>query len=99
MQHDRDVRALPARGDDRLARAVLEQQPVRQARQVVVHREALVLVRAARELLTVATDAAPMLRTMIRNRTAHSSTRPAASTAYSRIEFARISAAIGAHGT
>ena len=55
-QQDPDAGAVPARGDDRLRDPVEEQQPVRQLREVIEHREVTVLVGAPGELVTVAAD-------------------------------------------
>ena len=48
-----DTGPFTARRGDRLRGPILEQQPVRQARQMVIHREPAVLVRAACELLPI----------------------------------------------
>ena len=55
-EQDADAGPLPARGGDRLRDAVEEQQPVRQLREVIEHREATVLVGAPGELVAVAAD-------------------------------------------
>ena len=51
--HHPDAGPFTARRGDRLRGPILEQQPVRQPRQMVIHREPAVLVRATCELLPI----------------------------------------------